>query len=277
MNKEGELPGNGYSPACEADRLDSQGVAPYLQTRLLGREIIYKDQVNSTNAVAFELAAAGCREGLCVIAEGQSAGRGRLSRHWHSPYGKNLYVSCVLRPGLRPTQVSPLTFLSSLAVSDTLGSLGVEATLKWPNDVLVNGRKICGTLIELMAQQDAVAFVVIGVGLNINMSRADLSEEIADKATSLFIETGKYYERTRICGMLLDNLEKYYEAAREEGVDEICRLWEKRANIRGVLMEIVQTDRTYRGVCEGIGRDGAMFLREENGHIARVIAGDVSF
>ncbi len=272
-----KLKGKGYRLTGAPDLLYPWEVERYLETRILGREIVYKDSVGSTNGVAFDMALAGCREGACVIAETQSAGRGRLRRHWRSPYGKNIYVSSVLKPALHPSEVSPLTFISCLAAFDTLASLGLTPTLKWPNDVLVKGRKICGTLIELSVEPEAVAFVVIGIGLNVNMDDADMDEEIKGKATSLFLETGNRFERARVCGMLLNNLEKYYEVVGGRGVDEVCRLWEERANIRGVSMEIVQTDRVYRGVSEGIGRDGAMLLREEDGKVTRVIAGDVSF
>ncbi len=272
-----KLKGKGYRLTGAPDRLYPWEVERYLETQFVGREIIYKDSVGSTNDVAFDLARAGCREGTCVIAETQDNGRGRLRRSWRSPYGKNIYASAVLRPAVHPSEVSPLTFISCLAAFDALRSMGLAPTLKWPNDVLVNGRKVCGTLIELSVEPDAVRFVVIGIGLNVNMDDTDMDEEIKGKATSLFHETRNCFERARVCGMLLNNLEKYYEVVKGRGVGEICRLWEERANIRGVPMEIVQMDRVYRGVSEGIGRDGAMLLREENGMVTKVIAGDVSF
>ncbi len=271
-----KLKGKGYRLGGAPDRLYPWEVERYLETRFVGREIVYKDSVDSTNGVAFDLALAGCREGTCVIAETQDAGRGRLRRVWRSPHGKNIYASSVLRPALHPSEVSPLAFLSCLAAFDTLRSMGLAPTLKWPNDVLVNGRKVCGTLIELSVEPDTVRFVVVGIGLNVNMGEDDMDEEIRGKATSFFLETGNCFERARVCGMLLNNLEKYFEVVKGRGVDEICRLWEERANVRGVPMEIVQMDRVYRGVSEGIGRDGAMLLREENGMMTRVIAGDVN-
>ncbi len=247
-----------------------------LSTRMVGRNIVHRDSVVSTNALAFDLAAAGCAEGTCVIAETQSGGRGRLQRKWHSPYGKNIYLSCVLRPRLLATEVSPLAFISCLAVYDTVKSAGVEPKLKWPNDVLtLDGKKISGTLIELSAKGRTVDFVVVGIGLNVNMAREEMDEEIANKATSLFIETKKYFERAVVCGMLLDDLERYYEIASSAGLGEICRLWEERAKVRGTYMEIIQTDRVYRGVSEGLAADGALLL-SENGTITRVIAGDVA-
>ena len=269
------MKGKGYRLTGVPDRLYPWEIGRHLDTRFVGREIVYRDSVASTNGLAFELALAGCPEGTCVVAETQSAGRGRLQRTWHSPHGKNLYLSCVLRPALHPSQVYPLTFISSLAVYDTLASEGLEPRLKWPNDVLIDGRKVSGTLIELSCEADRVRFVVIGIGLNVNMEGADMHAEISDKATSLLIESRNPFERARICGMLLGSLERYCEMVRSQGVDKVCRIWEERARIRGTYMEITQMGRTYRGISEGIDRDGAILLREK-GAVTRVIAGDVS-
>ena len=167
-----------------------------------------------------------------------------------------------------------MSFIPSLAAFDTLLSAGVEPRLKWPNDVLVNNRKICGTLIELSVEADTVRFAVIGIGLNINMERADMDADLVERATSLLVETKNLFERPRVCGILLGSLEKYYETARQQGMDEICRLWEERGGVKGTYMEIRQMDRVYRGISEGIDRDGAMLLKE-NGVVTRVIAGDV--
>ncbi|MGA3175295.1 MAG: biotin--[acetyl-CoA-carboxylase] ligase [Syntrophorhabdales bacterium] len=260
-----------------SDRLRAGEIERYLTTRLVGRQIFYRDSVGSTNEEAFDLAVGGCPEGTCVVAETQSLGRGRLKRKWHSPYGKNIYLSCVLRPALRPSEVYPLTFISCLAAFDTVSSVGIEPRLKWPNDVLTSdGRKVCGTLLEISAYPDVVRFVVVGVGLNVNMGLDDMEEEIRNRATSLFLETKKRFERAHICGMLLNNLEKYYDIALNRGVGEICRLWEERAGVRGKYMEITQADRVYRGVSQGVAADGALLLLSENGTITRVIAGDVS-
>lgn len=266
--------GKGYRLVSTPDRLYPWEIERFLDTACMGREIVYRDSVDSTNALAFRLALEGCREGTCVIAESQAAGRGRLDRQWHSPYGKNLYLSVVLRPKVSPARIYPLSFISSLAAFDTLVRAGLEPRLKWPNDVLVNNRKICGTLIELSVEADAVRFAVIGIGLNINMEGSDMDEALTEKATSLFMETKNFFERPRVCGILLGSLEKYYDAAGRQGMEEMCRLWEERAGVKGTYMEIRQMNKVYRGISEGIDRDGAMLL-EENGVVTRVIAGDV--
>ena len=210
------------------------------------------------------------------MAETQKAGKGRLQRKWFSPYGKNLYLSVILHPRLHPSRVYPITFLSSLAAYDTLTEFGLKPALKWPNDVLVNGRKLCGTLLELSTEADMVRFVIVGIGLNMNMRQGDFDEEISPKATSMLLETKNLFERAKVCGMLLDNLEAYYDMLSKGGMAKICRAWEERAQIKGVQMEVVQMDKVVRGVAEGIDKDGALLLNE-NGTIRKIIAGDVTF
>jgi BirA family transcriptional regulator, biotin operon repressor / biotin---[acetyl-CoA-carboxylase] ligase len=267
--------GQGYNLKATPDKLYPWEIERHLSSRFVGRSIEYKEILDSTNATAFRLALDGAQEGSCVVAEQQLTGRGRLMRKWHSPFGKNIYISVILRPSIHPSQVYPLTFISSLAVCDLLSSIGIKARLKWPNDVLVGKKKICGTLIELSTEADAVRFVVIGIGLNVNMGRVDLSDEIENIATSLSIETKKHFERSSICGILLTNLEKYYTMFSEFGMGCICSLWEERSGVKGTYVEITQADVVHKGISQGIDKDGAMLLNED-GRVFRVIAGDAS-
>ncbi len=268
--------GRGYHLLKGPDKLYPWEIDKDLETLFTGRRIIYKDTVDSTNLVAFRLALAGEPEGSVVVAESQNSGKGRLGRVWFSPEGRNLYLSLILRPGVHPSRIYPVTFLSSLAVYDTIRTLGAEPTLKWPNDVLIKGKKVCGTLLELSTEAELVRFVVVGIGFNVNMKQEEMSEEIKLKATSLSIETKKVYERAAVCGMLLSNLEKYYRIFKEKGESEICDIWQDRAAIKGKYLEIVQMGEIHRGTCEGIDRDGAMLLSED-GVMKKIIAGDVSF
>ncbi|HBA55926.1 MAG TPA: biotin--[acetyl-CoA-carboxylase] ligase, partial [Syntrophorhabdus aromaticivorans] len=218
-----KLKGKGYRLAEAPDKLYPWEVERHVTATVLGKKIIYKDNLDSTNALAFRLALSGEPEGTCVIAETQKSGKGRLGRKWFSPAGKNLYMSVLLRPRIPPSAVYPITFLSSLAVYDTIETLvRVQPTLKWPNDVLIAGKKVCGTLLELSTEADMVRFVIVGIGLNINMKEDETEEEIRQKATSFFMEARKSFERTAVCGILLDNLERYYRIFREKGTDEIC-------------------------------------------------------
>jgi BirA family biotin operon repressor/biotin-[acetyl-CoA-carboxylase] ligase len=270
----GKLKGRGYRLDAVPDRLYPWEIEQHLQSSYMGRPVIYREEVDSTNSLAFRLALGDAPEGTCVVAEAQSAGKGRLQRKWYSPYAANIYMSVILRPALHPSRVYPLTFISSLAVYDVLAALGLTPRLKWPNDVLIGAKKICGTLIELSTEADSVRFVVVGIGFDVNMTQEEMDPEIKDKATSLLMETKNRFERARICGMLLGALERYYQILKTDGVDEICRLWEERARTKGTYMEITQMDNVYRGISQGIDRDGAILLKED-GRVTRVIAGDV--
>ncbi len=269
--------GKGYRITGTPDKLYAWEIDRHLRTDVAGRKVIHKETVDSTNAFAFKLALSGEPEGACVIAESQHTGKGRLGRKWFSPVGKNLYISVILRPHIHPSSVYPITFLSSLAVYDTIEELsGIRPSLKWPNDVLINGKKVCGTLIELSTEADVVRFVIVGIGFNINMQYSEIDEEIKNKATSLSIETKKVYERALVCGILLNHLEEHYRYFMRYGAPGICGVWEERAAIKGKILEINQMGESYRGVVEGIDRDGAMLLNVD-GEVKKIIAGDVNF
>ncbi len=272
-----KLKGRGYKLIKTPDKLYTWEIDRYLNTDFIGKEITYKDTVDSTNSYAFKLALDGASEGTCVLADAQRAGRGRLNRVWFSPAGENLYLSIILKPHVHPSNVYPITFISSLAVYDTVEAItGIKPTLKWPNDLLINGKKICGTLLELSTEADMVRFVVVGIGLDINMKEKEISEEIDQKATSLFIETKNLFERARVCGILLSNLEKYYLLFKKNGENKVCRIWEDRSCIKGKYLEINQMGRSYKGISEGIDDKGALLLNVD-GEIKNIIAGDVVF
>ena len=269
--------GKGYRLVSTPDRLYAWEIDRYRTSESIGGKIIHRDNLDSTNSFAFSQAMSGEPEGACVVAESQNKGKGRLGRKWSSPEGKNIYLSVILRPSVHPSVVYPITFLSSLAVSDTISQLtDLTPGLKWPNDVLVGQRKISGTLIELSTEADMVRFVIIGIGLNVNLEMRDMDREIKAKATSFLIETKKTYERPRVCGILLSNLERYYRVFKNEGPRAICDIWEEKARIRGKYLEINQMGEVYAGVAKGIDRDGAILL-DINGTTKKILAGDVNF
>jgi len=271
-----KLKGKGYSLVNIPDKLFPWEINRYLHNSFT-KEIIYKETIDSTNTYAFKLALTGKPEGTCIVAESQKSGKGRLNRTWFSPAYQNIYLSVILRPPVHPSKVYPITFLSSLAVHDTVKDLtGLPPTLKWPNDVLINGKKVCGTLLEISTEADMVSFVIIGIGFNINMDAQHTDESIKDKATSLYMETGKTYNRAYVCAVLLSMLERYYSVFLEKCEREICNIWESKALIKGKYIEINQMTEVFRGISEGIDIDGAMLLNI-NGEVKKIIAGDVLF
>ncbi|MCX8022297.1 MAG: biotin--[acetyl-CoA-carboxylase] ligase [Syntrophorhabdaceae bacterium] len=269
--------GQGYRLIDSPDKLYPWEIKRYLTTSFIGKDIYFLETVDSTNTYAFKKAMDGASEGTCIVAESQSTGRGRLNRTWFSPAGKNLYLSVVLRPHSHPSMVYPITFISSLAVYDTVKEFtGIVPQLKWPNDVLIKGKKVSGTLLELSTEPDMVNFVVVGIGLNINTRQGEFDKEIRDKATSLYMETSRVFERCKVCASLLNHIERYYGIFREKGGEEVCAIWEERSGIKGKYVEINQMGEVYSGLVEGVDRSGAIILKGEDGKSIRVIAGDVS-
>lgn len=269
--------GRGYRLEDTPDKLFPWEIERYRTSTILGGKIVHRETVDSTNALAFKLAMEGEPEGTCVVAETQTRGKGRLGRKWSSPAGKNIYLSVILRPPVHPLSIYPVTFLSSLAVYDTILTItGQIPELKWPNDVLLNGKKICGSLLELSTETEMVRFVVVGIGLNVNGDTGDFDRDIRTKATSMFLETKNFFERAHVCGMLLSNLGKYYLRFKEGQGQVLCREWEKAALIKGKYLEINQMGKSFQGTAIGVDIDGAILLKI-NGIVQKIIAGDVSF
>lgn len=267
---------SGYKLMKTPDKLYPWEIEPYLTTQRIGKRVVYREVLESTNTLAFKLAKEGEKEGTCVVAEKQTEGRGRLQRSWFSPEGKNIYVSIILRPEVSFFEIYTLPFLSCLSVSDVIESVcKLKPILKWPNDVLIGEKKISGTLVEISSKREEVDFAVVGVGLNVNMEKEDLPAEIRDIATSLCIETGRKYPRTYICASLLNSFERYYMMLVNEGARAIRLLWEEKAEIKGKAITVSEGDRVLSGVCQGLDEKGALLLSTQGG-TQRVYTGDLT-
>ncbi|MEA3544193.1 MAG: biotin--[acetyl-CoA-carboxylase] ligase, partial [Thermodesulfobacteriota bacterium] len=232
---------------------------------------------DSTNVQARRLAEAGSLEGTVVVADRQSAGRGRLGRRWESPPGVNLYCSILLRPGIPVQQAPQLTFLSAVAVAETLNKVcQLSARVKWPNDILVGGAKISGLLNEMNAETEQIHFVILGVGVNLNMSEAQFPHNLNYPATSALLETGKPVDRLLFLRTFLQCLDVCYSEFLQEGFIPIRRRWENLCDMMNMQVEVDQGVGNLRGVIVGLDSDGALRLQLDNGQIERVLAGDVS-
>lgn len=261
-----------------ATKLEPATLRRSLQTRHLGRQITYYEQASSTNALAHALARAGCAEGEVVIAESQTGGRGRLGRSWDSPAGKNLYLSLVLRPDMSPGEAAQLTLLAAVAVADTLRGLVPQGLrIKWPNDVLLNGRKVSGILSELATEQDRVDFVVMGIGVNLNYRRHAMPAEIRKIATSVLEESGREVDRKAFTKTLLENVEQRYLQVCASGFEAVAQQWNEYAQIEGQWMRakvIGQGD--VIGRARGLDPNGFLLLEDAEGILKTVLSGDVS-
>jgi BirA family biotin operon repressor/biotin-[acetyl-CoA-carboxylase] ligase len=267
-------PARGYRLVEVPDRLGPLEVRPLLATRDLGQTLHFYEEIDSTNDRAKELAEDGAVHGEAVIAELQRAGRGRRGRTWSSPAGRNLYLSVVLRPELPPTRAPELTLVAALAVCDALRKAGVDAGIKWPNDVMAGGKKIAGILTELSAEPDHVHWVVLGVGVNLNARREDFPAALRDEATSVLIERGQAAPRALFTAALLLSLEQWLDVHQDEGFDAIREAWRTRSVTLGRTVMVRMGDRDIEGVAEDLDASGALLVRTSSG-VERVMTGDV--
>src|SRR3989344_9407838 len=216
------VPHLGYKLVATPDKLLPSEIQHGLKTQYLGKKIVYEDTGPSTMDVAFRLGMEGAVEGTLVCAEGQTKGKGRLGRHWNSPKGKGIYMSVILRPSLPPTEVAQLTLLAAVAVCEAVQRVsGVAARIKWPNDILVEDRKLAGILTELSAETDRVRFGVIGIGVNVNTPLSLLPAT----ATSLKEEAQKKVSRGELVQEILRVLEDWYERLKKKGCGPIVLWW----------------------------------------------------
>lgn len=270
------IPARGYRLVEIPDRVTALEISPLLNTRELGRELHHLDSVGSTNAEAFRLAQEGAVHGTIVVAEEQTQGKGRRGRTWASPSGLNLYASVVLRPELPPQRAPELTLVAALAVAETLKEGGAPVAIKWPNDVLVDGKKIAGLLTELSADTESVHFVVLGMGINLNARVSDFPAELADSVTSLHEVRGERVPRALFAAALWSKLEHWLDVHQDEGFAPIRAAW-KALSCTLNQDVLVKTDRCeLRGHAFDIDETGALMVRrEEDGQVEHVVAGDV--
>ncbi len=243
---------------------------------LIGRSIHFLDKVDSTNNHAISLAIDGADEGETVIAECQTAGKGRLrDRVWQSPPGRNLYTSVILRPDIPPAYAQVLTLVAGVAVAELLSGY-CPVTLKWPNDVLAGGRKICGILTEMRMKGQRLDFVVVGIGINVNMEPDDFQVEFRHVATSLKEQTSNITSRLYLAAGLYGLLEKWYKIFLKSGFVPVRDRWIEYSDIIGKTIEVTDRGSVRRGTCRGIDSNGLLLLVDENNRTTQVLSGDVN-
>ena len=272
--------GDGYRLVGVPDRLYPEEVQDGLRTHWLAREYRYHDSVDSTNRIAYELAREGAASGTTVVAEAQTAGRGRLGRSFFSPPYRNLYTSIVLRPGVTTAEAPAWILASATAVADavaeTVGS-DEAVEIKWPNDVLLGGLKTCGILMELSAEATRVEFLVLGIGVNLNVARTEFPDEFRALATSLSSHTEAPVDRIAFARRLFEHLERTLDACARDGFGAVLPRFESRFRMGGRSVRVLGLDGSETaGVVRGIDSDGALVLEGPDGRRERVVAGDVT-
>jgi BirA family biotin operon repressor/biotin-[acetyl-CoA-carboxylase] ligase len=263
----------GYVLAGTPDRVGPAELAPHLRGGW--RDVHWLARVDSTQRVARDLARSGAAEGTAVIAEEQTAGRGRLGRRWHSPAGENLYCSVVLRPPRAPAEVPQVALVAGIAVAVAVEvATGRRPAIKWPNDVLLDGRKVAGILTEMESEIDRVHHVIAGIGVNLNTRR--FPRELRDKASSLLLLTGRAVDRARFAAGLLGALEARYGRYLTVGFPSVRTEWESYSSLTGTDVRVQGPGGEVAGRVLGLDDDGALRLRGADGRVVRVVAGEVT-
>lgn len=267
----------GYCLLATPDCFYPDEVATGLATAWLGRSLYYFNEVGSTNQVAKELADKGAPEGTTIIAECQTGGRGRRGRTWQSPPHKGIWFSVILRPRVAPAQAAQLTFLVAVAIAAAVRELtGLPPGIKWPNDLLAGERKLCGILTEIKAEIDALEYIVLGIGLNVNLEADDFSPDFRQSATSIYLEMGRKVERLPLFQKILYQLEKWYEQWQEKGFEPVRLAW-KEANVTlGRQVQVNSWNETFQGVAIDIDNEGALLVRGSGDEIRSFSSGEVS-
>ncbi len=268
------LPARGYRLVEIPDRLGELELRPLLNTHDIGQVLHWFEEVGSTNDVAKRLADEGATHGEVVVAEAQTAGRGRRGRVWASPAGRNLTLSVVLRPDLPPSRAAELTLVASVALCQAVQQAGVQAGIKWPNDLLARGKKLAGILTELAADPDRVQWVVLGIGVNVNVRAEELPPELRGTATSLAMERGEPVPRALFAAAVLGALEEWLDRHAEEGFSPVREAWRAMSDTLGREVRVRAGDRDLEGVAEDVDEAGALLVRTRAG-LERILAGDV--
>ncbi len=270
------VPFAGYRLVSRPDLLLSAEIKAGLNTKRFGKEVYAFRETSSTSDAAAALARGGAEEGVVVVADTQTAGRGRMGRSWESVPGVGIWMSLVIRPHMPPMNVPRVTITAAVAVSEVIrAETGNEAPIEWPNDIALRGKKVAGILTEMVAEQDRVEFVILGIGLNVNHTERDFTATIKRKATSLYLEDGVRRNRTSLLQKLLERLEYLYEMLQEEKFGEIVARWSANSYTLGRRVRCTTDGRPVEGVAESLASDGALLVRTDGGSLQRITSGDV--
>ncbi len=269
------VPSQGYRIINAPDILRHDDIKHGLKTRIMGKELHLLPRTESTNTFAMQIASRGAPEGAVVLAESQTSGKGRLGRKWISPPG-NLYLSVILRPDIPLHKAPCITLMGAVSVAAAIRKVcSVEAGIKWPNDILIAGKKVCGLLTEMSAEQDRIRHIVLGIGIDVNMKLSELPADVRELSTTLSVEAGSQVDRTALLQDLLLNLELWYRKFLTND-QNILEAWHRMNVTTGNRILVSGAGEVIEGMAQGIDSDGRLLVMRDDGTIRTVSAGDVT-
>lgn len=274
------VPHLGYKLIAAPDALIPAEIKWKLKTKIFGRQILSYKRVDSTNDIAYQLADKGIKDGTVIFAEEQSKGKGRHGRHWISPSKGGIYMSCILRPRITPNEIPRITLLAAVAVAKAIRDItSLDVSIKWPNDIVIDGKKVCGILTEMKAQQDSVDFVILGIGVNVNTPPKQLpkgSASLKDEAHRRGAGAkAADISRVELAKNILEKLEECYNLSERNGFAPIIEAWKNLSAMLGSRVRVALPSKTFEGLAHDINPDGALIVRLDSGMLEKVSSGDV--
>lgn len=267
----------GYKLKLAPDVLTQEEIKPYLDSEHIGNKIIHFNSIGSTNTKAKELASDGEKEGVVVISEEQTTGRGRLGREWVSPKRKGIWMSIILRPDISPTDASKITQIGAAAVCESIRDIGIDAYIKWPNDIIVTDKKVCGILTEMSGELNKINYIIIGIGINANIENDEFPDDIKQRATSLKEVNNEKIDRKKLVAEILNKFQGLYrELIEKSTISKSMKICRKRSILLGKEIRIIFKNKVEIGRAIDITEEGELIVEKEDGEIKKVISGEVS-
>ena len=268
----------GYMLIDAPDTLYPAEIKRLLNTKIIGNEIIIIESIDSTNNYGKKICEKEFMEGTIIIAEEQTAGRGRLGREWMSPKGEGIWVSILLKPGIKPEQASQLTILAAYAAAISIRELlELDALIKWPNDIVIDGRKVCGILTEMGAEIDKINYLIVGIGINANIEDKSFCDNRINTATSLRILKGKAIDRKTLLAKVIENFENLYmDFIESKNIEGLLYKYKKISVTLGKEIKFTFNKEEFTGTAVDIDSSGRLSVKLENGEITELSSGEVS-
>ncbi|MBZ9636420.1 biotin--[acetyl-CoA-carboxylase] ligase [Clostridium sp. FP1] len=267
----------GYRIISSPDILTLEEIKDFLSTEYIGKNVIHYDSIGSTNSIAKKLADAGEEHGTVIISEEQTTGRGRLGRNWISPKYKGIWMSIILRPNIVTENISQITLIGAAAVQQAIMKMGIKTSIKWPNDIVINSRKVCGILTEMTGEIDHINYLVMGIGINVNLEEKDIPMDLKSVATSLTIETGKYIDRKLLLANVLNIFEVLYNDFVENGnVSETMEICRENSLLIGKEIQLINGGKQVKAKVIDISDSGELVIENQQGITEYIVSGEVS-
>lgn len=267
----------GYKLKSSPDLLTLEEIEPYLNSSVIGRKFIYFNSIDSTNNAAKKIADDENSHGTVLISEEQTNGKGRLGRHWISPKYKGIWMSIILKPNLDPIDASKITQIAAAAVTLSLLEMNIKASIKWPNDIILNHKKVCGILTEMNAELTNIHHVIVGIGINVNADKEDFPDDLKNIATSLKIESNNKINRQILTAKILNNFEILYDKfINNNDIESSLKICREYSAILGSEIIIINKGEKVSAKALDIDEKGKLIVKYSNGNIEKIISGEIS-